>query len=378
MCARRFLIIIFILILLAIAGAFAIFQFGQDVLIRQATPSGHFVAPREEGPDYSGTENWISRPGAANDPSGWLPALPDGSRVPSLSRGQQAAAFYVHPTTYLHGDRWNAPLQNVGESGFRTSLFVQKQASTLTDAASVWAPEYRQAAYGAFLLKTEDARKALDLAYRDVSRAFDRFLQTVPERQPIILMGHSQGALHLLRLLSERKSQLKGRLVAAYIVGWPISSTADLPALGFPACSQPSQTGCILSWMTFGVPANPDMILDDWLAVPGMTGSQRTRSDIVCVNPITGTSGGAAAPSRNPGTLVPTTDFSDATLVPGLVGAHCEDGLLLLDGDRPKVGPFVLPGNNYHVYDVALFWGAVRADADRRRAAWFSYLLGAR
>jgi hypothetical protein len=30
----------------------------------------------------------------------------------------------------------------------------------------------------------------------------------------------------------------------------------------------------------------------------------------------------------------------------------------------------VLPGNNYHVYDYALFWAAIRRDAERRLAAW--------
>ena len=43
MCARRFLLIIFFVTLLAVAGAFAIFQFGQQVLIRQATPVGRFT-----------------------------------------------------------------------------------------------------------------------------------------------------------------------------------------------------------------------------------------------------------------------------------------------------------------------------------------------
>jgi len=30
----------------------------------------------------------------------------------------------------------------------------------------------------------------------------------------------------------------------------------------------------------------------------------------------------------------------------------------------------VLPGNNYHVYDYALFWAAIRTDAERRLKAW--------
>jgi hypothetical protein len=44
--------------------------------------------------------------------------------------------------------------------------------------------------------------------------------------------------------------------------------------------------------------------------------------------------------------------------------------LLIVSGDIPPLGPFVLPGNNYHVYDYALFWGAIRKDAERRLAAW--------
>ena len=36
----------------------------------------------------------------------------------------------------------------------------------------------------------------------------------------------------------------------------------------------------------------------------------------------------------------------------------------------PRSARFVLPGNNYHVYDYALFWGAIRRDAERRLAAW--------
>ena len=70
MCARRFLIFVFVLILLFVAGAFAIFQFGQQVLIKQATPQGHFEAPPTgERPRLSKTENWVARPDIPDDPS---------------------------------------------------------------------------------------------------------------------------------------------------------------------------------------------------------------------------------------------------------------------------------------------------------------------
>jgi hypothetical protein len=368
MCARRFLIVIFILTLLVVASAFAIFQWGGTVLRQQFTPSGHFVAPPPgSGPDYSDPGHWLARPGIADDPSEWRPG--DQQRSPAP---RTAHSFYIHPTTYLLGDRWNAPLQLNGDTQFRTRVFVQSQASAFADASEIWAPRYRQAAYGAFLLKSEDAQQALDLAYSDIAAAFDHFLAQVPAGEPIILAGHSQGALHLMRLLGERKADIAGRVVAAYVVGWPISRTADLPALGLPACAAPAQTGCILSWMSFGDPANPSLMLDSWEKSPGPTGKKRRRDDILCVNPITGTQGGAAPPADNPATLVPTRDLASAGLVRGRVGAHCEKGLLRLDGDVPSLGPYVLPGNNYHVYDYALFWGAIARDAGRRTQAWTS------
>ena len=366
MCARRFLGFVFFLILLFVAGAVALYQWGGDVLLKQAVPKGHFqAAAAGGGPDYAQPSSWIARPGLADDPSHWLP---DGV-TESASGG--AAIFYIHPTTYLERDRWNAPLDDVGDTAFRTTLFAQSQSSAFTGAGQVWAPKYRQAAYGAFLLKSDDAQKALDLAYGDVAAAFDRFVREAGDK-PIILAGHSQGALHLERLLKEKVAgkPIAKRLVAAYVVGWPVSTKSDLPALALPACESADQTGCILSWMSFGEPANPDLILKDWTKTKGLNGGERRKADLLCVNPINGSTTGASMPSDNPGTLVPTADMISATLEPGLVGARCDNGLLLIGGAIPPLGPFVLPGNNYHVYDYALFWGAVRRDAARRLSAW--------
>jgi hypothetical protein len=365
MCARRFLLAVFILTLLVVAGAFALFQFGGNVLRHQFTPQGHFTAPADNsGPDYALADSWIARPDIPNNPSLWVP---QGKERPTATG--DAAIFYIHPTTYLRGDRWNAPLYEP-DSGWRDELFVQSQASAFNAAGEIWAPRYRQAAYGAFLLKTDDAQKALDLAYSDVSSAFDSFLNHIARDRPIILAGHSQGSLHLIRLLQERELQLKGRLVAAYVAGWPIDTSSDLSALGLPGCSTPEQTGCILSWLSFGEPANPDLILGEWQKTKGLDGGDRRHVRILCVNPLTGTAGGTAPPADNPGTLVPSSDFKSANLQAGSVGARCERGLLMVGGDIPALGPYVLPGNNYHVYDYALFWAAIREDSKRRLAAW--------
>lgn len=366
MLARRFLGCIFVLIILAVIGAFAFFQFGDAALTKFATPQGHYAPPPpSSGPDYADKTNWLARPDVSPSPADWLP---DGFAAEPIAR--TAATFYIHPTTYLDRDRWNAPLVTTGETAARTHLFVRSQASAFNGVSEVWAPRYRQAAFGAFLLTSADADKALDLAYRDVLAAFDAFLAAHPADKPIILAGHSQGSLHLLRLLADRRDALKGRLVAAYVVGWPVSAAADLPATGLPACNAAEQVGCVLSWQSFKDPANPALIMDAWNGTTGLSGAKRKRGDMVCTNPLTGGAAPLAPPSANPGTLVPTADLSSATVTQGIVGAACEDGILIVDGAIPPMGPYVLPGNNFHVYDYALFWGAIRADAARRVAAF--------
>jgi hypothetical protein len=367
MCARRFLMVIFVLTLLVVGAAFAIFQWGGNVLLKEATPKGHFEAGRAGGgPDYTHDASWLARPGMPQDPSQWLPY--GFSAEPT--RGD-AAVFYIHPTTYLETDRWNAPLEPGTDTQFRTDLFLKSQASAFNGAGQIWAPRYRQAAYGAFLLKSEDAEEALDLAYRDVSAAFDQFVKEAGDR-PIILAGHSQGALHLERLLREKIAgkPIAKRIVAAYVVGWPIDTISDLPALGLPACTSPDQVGCILSWMSFGDPPNASMMFDEWKKTKGLNGLERRPEDLLCVNPITGIKDGVAPASGNAGTLIPSADLQSATLAPGRVGAACRKGLLVLNGDIPAFSPPPILGNNFHVYDYALFWGSIRADADRRLAAW--------
>lgn len=375
MCARRFLFVILILTLLAVAGAFAIFQFGQSVLVKSATPVGHYQAPpAARGPDYAKLDSWIARPDVftgtivrgVDDPSrDWPP-----SQGLNHKTNLVGATFYIHPTTYLARDRWNAPLRPDNQTESRTRLFVKTQASAVTPAGMTWAPRYRQAAYGAFLLDSKDAQKALDLAYEDVAAAFDYFISQNPEG-PIILAGHSQGAMHLIRLLRENVAgkPVEKRLVAAYVVGWPISMTADLPAIGLPACSKPEQNGCILSWMTFREPANPDLILSDWEKRKGLNGIRRRQEGVLCTNPITGTIYGSDIRGVG-GIVVPTPDMRDVTINYSSLGAHCQKGLLIADGELPALGPYALPGNNYHVYDYALFWGAIRKDAGRRWIRW--------
>ena len=55
--------------------------------------------------------------------------------------------------------------------------------------------------------------------------------------------------------------------------------------------------------------------------------------------------------------------MSSGELIKASVPARCDENGFLLIGNPPELGPYVLPGNNYHVYDYPLFWANVRADA---------------
>jgi hypothetical protein len=92
---------------------------------------------------------------------------------------------------------------------------------------------------------------------------------------------------------------------------------------------------------------------------------------MLCVDPLTGTTGGSAGAGANKGALVPDAGMTGATLVPGLIPARCSPQGLLLIGDPPGgYAGYVLPGNNYHVFDYALFWANVRVDAAARLATF--------
>ncbi|PZN96086.1 MAG: hypothetical protein DCF31_04720 [Alphaproteobacteria bacterium] len=364
MLARRFLWVIAILTMLVIVAAVAYAVFG-DRLIRAAlVPSAEFVAPAPaDTPDYALAKNWMARPDLPTDAARWVPAGYAVAPRPG------AAVFFVLPTSVFDRDNWNATMTDA-EVGKRMAMFLRGQASIFNGVAGIWAPRYRQATFGAFLTDKPEAQRALEVAYGDVLAAFDAFVAAQPADRPIILAGHSQGSLHILRLLKERVAgkPLADRIVAVYAPGWPISITADLPALGLPLCTIADQTGCILSWQSFARPANYKAVRDTFDKSTGLTGANRLATAIACTNPLSGiTDPKPVSPRGNFGALVPNSDFTGGTLVAKTIGAQCL-ATGILDIGEPPAGftAYVLPGNNYHVYDFPLFWANLRADAERR------------
>jgi hypothetical protein len=366
MLARRFLWVVAGVIVLVLIGAVTYRLFEERLFKLALVPDVKFEesAVAATGPTYAEASMWIARPDIANHPALWLPA----GYQPEPAPAKRAAVFFIHPTSYLEKSQWNAPIDHP-DSQQRARLFVRHQASVFNGVGEIWAPKYRQATFGAFLTTQADAEKALDLAYRDVAAAFDAFVAQTGADKPIILAAHSQGSLHLTRLLRERiaGTPFAKRVVAAYVVGWPISIDTDLPTLGLPACEAAGQPNCILSWQSFGEPADPSMVTDVYDASVAPNGAKRAGTAMLCTNPLTG------AATANLGTLIPNVELTEAEVRVGAVPARCgPTGFLLIGEEVEDMPPYVLPGNNYHVFDYALFWANLRADAAARLASFQS------
>jgi hypothetical protein len=376
--ARKFLYVIAALIVLVIGGRIAFELFSKQFAELALVPTAKFapVTPFDANA-YEAPALWYSRPGIGpNDPARWQPAyVGDRGAIPTPAKPKQLfAVFFVHPTSYLNRTSWNAPLDNGAdpEAERIARIYLRGMASAFNPASEIWAPRYRQATFGAFLTDAPEGKLAIDAAYADVREAFRFFLSSLDPQTPIVLAGHSQGALHLKRLIAQevKGTPIAARLVAAYVIGWPVSPLHDLPAMGLPACAAPEQTACVLSWSSFAEPGDPALLLEAYANTPALDGTAPGNEPMLCSNPLTGGIGGSAPASANLGTLVPEDSMAKGEIVPALVPARCDVRGLLLIGPPPEMGSYVLPGNNYHVYDIPLFWANTRSDVIRRVDAW--------
>lgn len=375
MLARRFLWLIVIGVVLVIAAAITWALAGNRLIAAALVPAVPYVAPPpSDAPDYARADNWLVRPDLPSEAARWTPAGYRPAPQPAV------AVFYIVPTSVFDRGRWNAGMADPDVIA-RMELFLRGQATVFNGIGAIWAPKYRQATFGAFLTDKPEADRAIAQAYGDVLAAFDVFLAAQPADRPIILAGHSQGSLHLIRLLKERVAgkPLAGRIIAAYAAGWPVSVTADLPALGLPACARADQAGCLMSWQSFARPADYAPVREAFDRGRGLAGVPRRGTAILCTNPLTGGAAGATPATANIGSLVPSADFKSGELVAKGLGAQCLASGILDIGEPPGAYPaYVLPGNNFHVYDYALFWANLRADAERRAAAFARAHLAAK
>jgi hypothetical protein len=357
-------------VLVCALGALA----GQKIIREIAEGMRSPAAPFEKtaappAPDFARQDAWLAFPGRNG---------PERSTPPGIAAIDEAVApadvFFIHPTSYLGNDVWNAPYD---AKALYNPPILLNQISAFNGCCRLYAPQYRQASLHAL----NASLKADDLAYGDIRRAFRWYIDHENHGRPFILASHSQGSMHAVRLLQDEilGAPLRERLVAAYVVG--AFAPADFGEAGLPTCERADQTGCIVSWNTSQTGRKGAFKLTRdvttwWKGAWRKSGSRAA----ICTNPLTWNSDGAASASANPGAEpfpkppYPATAATLPPLVGHLTGAVCRERLL--DVDIPGSAPsgfhsaLSLLYGSYHQVDYGVFYAAIRDNAVLRVGAW--------
>lgn len=320
-------------------------------------------------PDYARASSWAARAGSEGAAARIAPGATPRQNLP-------VDVFYIHPTTDRDLDRSNQPIADEAVNRWTDGSVIARQAGSFNGCCRVFAPRYRQATAGAQRKGAAVRDAAFALAYSDVKRAFAYYLAHDNNGRPFILVGHSQGAAHLERLLDEEidGKPLASRLVAAYVVGITFpAGKYERPRATLKPCERPDSTGCVVHWSS--VLPSTDLAKTASFAEQYNRSVLPTGADptVLCINPLTFDRSRPAAGRDAAQGAVPGTPDESAVrgIVPHAVSARCERGLLVVDPD-PALGLKPLPGDSMHYHDIGLFYEDVRQNAILRARAWLA------
>jgi len=331
-----------------------------DLFSRLSTPGKPFDEIQSPpAPDYDNPDFWAALPDRVDNAD----IVPDGSGEEDNQVTAMFDVFYVHPTSYIFGSNWNAAADD-WLAGLITDLsMLPQQAAVYNGVARVYAPRYRQASQGAQVnpMSQADLDKALALAYDDVQRAFDYYLEHYNNGRPFLIASHSQGTTHtvpLLQYLFKEHPKAATRMVAGYLIGNTVVEARLKPYL--PVCDTPTRTGCYLSWNS--------------IAEGGDDSHWQSTGKPVCVNPLSWRRDGVKiGREHNLGSLPITGPFFLDAPDKKTTGARCENGILWIDVPTASgYSLFLFPGGGYHAYDYNLFWINIRANLRERTQAWLA------
>lgn len=321
-------------------------------------------------PDYTQDAAWAALPTVDDDADVFLTELPAANRGAA-----NADVFFVHPTTALI-KRWNAPINDpeiVKATAHGGTLI---QASAFNACCAVYAPRYRQANGKAFVAPNADGNRAIDVAFSDISAAFDNFMKRRGDTRPFILVSHSQGTFLLERLVREKiwGKSIAELFVAGYLIGGPL--TRETLGVEVPVCDSEDQWGCLVAFNARGPRYRENEA--EFNNRDG-SGTILPKASRICVNPLTWKNDTISAPAeQNRGALF--FDAEKPAVLPAFADATCRDGRLLVQhlGELPKrdaasdillrvIGP-----DNFHPIEFQLYYVNLRKNAVRRVDAYLA------
>lgn len=345
--------------------AIAAFIYRDDILFKSLDPKVPFqIYTPPPAPDYARRDAWV--------------LLPTDTSKPAVN-DPPADVFFVHPTSYDGGHRWNARAGASAGEAFLQRIAIPNYAGPFLRAGRVFAPRYRQASLYAHSTQREDAREARAFPYQDVRDAFRYWLAHYDRGRPIIIVGVEQGGLLVDRLLREEVATnpaLRARLAGAYLIDIVVPRDRYGATAPIPACQGPVQTGCVVAWAEepeadpdgAGVRVRRALV---WAADGSLQPMQHRAA--LCVNPVLGAETDELAPARRNLGAANATGLEWGTrpaFVPRQVSARCQAGILMTS--TPKSGSLRRSGSwaeRKKVKPFNLFYADIEADAQARTGA---------
>lgn len=280
--------------------------------------------------------------------------------------------FYVYPTISADKTPNSDFIPGEGEE----INVTKQQAARLTSVCNVYAPMYRQTTLGALFPGAGAGPSNPAIAYGDVLNAWNYFQNNWSKGRPFVLIGHSQGAGMLKRLVKDHidgDAATRARLVSAFLIGGnvvvPDGKDVGGDFQNVPLCRADTQRGCVVAYSTFRATAPP--------TTGALFGAPPSATSMVaCNNPAALTGGavnqkpyfGSTGGAINLGSIHVTTPF---VTLPDFLQGECvvENGFsymkitILSDGDagpRPDViGGDLTAGWGLHLIDVNIAMGDI-------------------
>jgi hypothetical protein len=206
--------------------------------------------------DYAKPENWICRPGVDDGTcSTNLDAMAvdaKGERTPApfvAATDPAIDCFYIYPTASDDPTLYSDLKADASER-----RPVHGQAARLRAACRLFAPVYHSFTMAALRWSTghdDGGPIDFDPPYRDVVAAWRAYLKNDNKGRGVVLVGHSQGAILLKRLIAE---EIDGKPAQKLLVGAYLAGNLDLSAKSFkaiPPCAANGQTGCVVAWSSY-------------------------------------------------------------------------------------------------------------------------------
>jgi hypothetical protein len=329
-------------------------------------------------PDYSEQASWLTLP----DKVDYADMLPEG--LEDKQENAPVDVFYIHPTAYYGNSNWNSDMAPEKGAAQIIDYMVAAHASIFNACCKVYSPQFREATISAFM---EKEYGALDVAYSDVVRAFEYFIQQQNKGRPFIIVSHSQGTTHAMRLLEDYiiPRGLIDNMVVAYLIGYefPLDKFSRGLKLIKP-CEHEQQTHCIVSWATYGETGDPEFTFNvpHWYPEGWEWSNEK---ETLCVNPLSWrTDEALQSKDKHLGTVLsnPLSFFfknvlfdkntSEAPqylkLYANFTRAQCRNGRLYIE---TQLENSISAGTNehdqnYHANDINLFYMNLRQNAQLR------------